>query len=276
MKKREHPCFEKTYEAVRIHLPIAPLCNVGCRYCNRKMDCVNESRPGVSSKVLQPYEACKLVADVSNKGRLDVVGIAGPGDPMANYKELLETVRLIRNFYQKKCIDFPLFCLSTNGLSLERYAEELYENGVSYYTFTINSLNEKVSTGIYDFVTYDGKKYIGMEASKLLKKKQLEALDYLSQKRVHIKINMVYIEGINDTQVLEIAHMAKYYNCDLLNIMPMIHVPDTPLYNAPMTDESHLYELKKRAKNFVPLMEHCMHCRADAFGTIPCVCENKR
>jgi hypothetical protein len=29
-------------------------CNVQCRICNRKFDCVNESRPGVSSGVLSP------------------------------------------------------------------------------------------------------------------------------------------------------------------------------------------------------------------------------
>lgn len=38
----------------RIHLPIAPHCNIRCAYCDRKHDCANESRPGVTSRLLIP------------------------------------------------------------------------------------------------------------------------------------------------------------------------------------------------------------------------------
>jgi len=49
-----HPCFDRESAGTcgRAHLPVAPRCNIQCNYCNRKYDCVNESRPGVSSAVL--------------------------------------------------------------------------------------------------------------------------------------------------------------------------------------------------------------------------------
>ncbi len=46
-----HPCFNESAKGTcgRVHLPVAPECNIKCNYCNRKYDCVNESRPGVTS-----------------------------------------------------------------------------------------------------------------------------------------------------------------------------------------------------------------------------------
>ena len=54
-----HPCFNAAVkgECGRVHLPVAPKCNILCNYCNRKFDCVNESRPGVTSAVLTPRQA---------------------------------------------------------------------------------------------------------------------------------------------------------------------------------------------------------------------------
>ncbi|MGE5894530.1 MAG: nitrogenase cofactor biosynthesis protein NifB, partial [bacterium] len=51
---KTHPCFSKEahFKFGRIHLPVAPACNIQCRYCIRKFDCANESRPGVTSTVL--------------------------------------------------------------------------------------------------------------------------------------------------------------------------------------------------------------------------------
>ena len=57
-----HPCFsrEAHHHYGRIHLPVAPACNIQCRYCVRKFDCANESRPGVSSRVLSVKEALEM------------------------------------------------------------------------------------------------------------------------------------------------------------------------------------------------------------------------
>jgi len=41
---------------------VAPKCNILCNYCNRKYDCINESRPGVASAVLKPRRAIACLA----------------------------------------------------------------------------------------------------------------------------------------------------------------------------------------------------------------------
>lgn len=53
-----HPCFTaKCSDYARIHLPVAPKCNMQCNYCLRKYSCVNESRPGVVARVMVPEDA---------------------------------------------------------------------------------------------------------------------------------------------------------------------------------------------------------------------------
>ena len=84
-KSVKHPCFNKASSGScgRVHLPVAPKCNIQCNYCNRKYDCVNESRPGVTSAILKPFQALEYTRQVLEKEpRITVIGIAGPGDPM--------------------------------------------------------------------------------------------------------------------------------------------------------------------------------------------------
>lgn len=64
-----HPCYsEKAHHRfARIHLAVAPACNIQCNYCNRKYDCSNESRPGVTSERLTPEQALAKVRLVQSR-----------------------------------------------------------------------------------------------------------------------------------------------------------------------------------------------------------------
>ena len=97
-----HPCFSKDAHKKygRVHLPVAPRCNMQCNFCNRKFDCVNESRPGVTSTVLTPPQALAYLDHIlERQPEISVVGIAGPGDPFANPEETMQTLRLVRGKY---------------------------------------------------------------------------------------------------------------------------------------------------------------------------------
>lgn len=82
-KIKDHPCYseEAHHYFARMHVAVAPACNIQCNYCNRKYDCANESRPGVVSERLTPDQALRKVVAVANEvPQLSVLGIAGPGD----------------------------------------------------------------------------------------------------------------------------------------------------------------------------------------------------
>ena len=92
-----HPCFNVQAKGQygRVHLPVAPKCNIQCNYCNRKYDCVNESRPGVTSTLLSPDQALVYMGKVLEKEpRISVAGtpptITGTGPHVASSK--LETI----------------------------------------------------------------------------------------------------------------------------------------------------------------------------------------
>jgi nitrogen fixation protein NifB len=93
-KVKDHPCYSQDahHYFARMHVAVAPACNIQCHYCNRKYDCANESRPGVVSETLTPELAARKVVWVASQvPQLSVVGIAGPGDALADPRKTFET-----------------------------------------------------------------------------------------------------------------------------------------------------------------------------------------
>ena len=135
-----HPFFGGNHHKNgRMHLAVAPRCNIKCGYCSRRHDCANESRPGVTSRLLTPQEALIKVREVMASPVvgpiIKVIGIAGPGDPLAN-EETFETFRLVGE-------EFPhlIKCMSTNGLLLPEKIGLLDSLGLHSLTITINALD---------------------------------------------------------------------------------------------------------------------------------------
>ena len=140
---QNHPCYNKAASANwgRLHLPVAPNCNIQCNYCNRKYDCANENRPGVTQHVYTPQEAAAFVHKVFDARQdISVVGIAGPGDPMCDADKTLETFRLVKN-------DFPhvMLCLSSNGLAVPDYVDEIADLGITHVTITANAIDPEIA-----------------------------------------------------------------------------------------------------------------------------------
>jgi nitrogen fixation protein NifB len=261
-----HPCFNVAVkgECGRVHLPVAPKCNILCNYCNRKYDCVNESRPGVTSSVLKPGQAIAYLDTVLEaEPRITVAGIAGPGDPFANPKETLETIRLIRR-------RFPdlLLCLASNGLGLPPYLDELAELKVSHLTLTVNAVDPEIGSRIYSWVR-DGKViYRGVKAAEVLLARQLEAIAGLKARGITVKVNTIIIPGVNDRHVPEVAKKMAELGVDILNCMPVYPNADTPFGHLPEPPPAQMAAIRQEAEKILPQMHHCTRCRADAVGLL--------
>lgn len=264
-KHKTHPCFNAgAHDYARMHLAVAPKCNISCNYCFRKYDCNNESRPGVTSDVLSPKEALNKYKEAKKKfPTLSVVGIAGPGDALANWEKTKETLSLI------KAYDHDVtFCLSTNGLKLTKYADQLIELGVSHITITINTVYEEVAAKIYRHIRYEGEKHFGIEGAALLLKRQWEAVEYLKDKDVFTKINIVYMKGINDDHIHEIVKKAEALGASVTNIMAHIPVPETPFGVLEQATPEEVNKVRIANRSVLPQMMHCNQCRADAVGKL--------
>ena len=262
-KIAEHPCYDKNaqHKYGRIHLPVAPACNVQCNFCVRDFDCVNESRPGVTSKVLTPQEALEKVRDVVEKHPfIKVVGIAGPGDPLAN-DETFETFELIGK-------EFPelTLCMSTNGLYLPEKLPELVRLGVSTLTVTVNAIDLEIIEKIYSHVIYDGKVLKGIEAAKVMHKQQMDGIKAAVEAGLVVKINTVLIPTINDDHIIDIAKKIKELGVYIMNVMPLINQGAFAHLTPPTTQER--AAVQKECEPYVTQMKHCRQCRADAYGLI--------
>ncbi|SEP27958.1 nitrogenase cofactor biosynthesis protein NifB [Propionispora vibrioides] len=265
-KTQRHPCYsaEAHSKYARIHLPVAPRCNIQCNYCNRKFDCVNESRPGVTSEVLTPELAREKFVWVREKVEdLSVVGIAGPGDALADWQATKQTIKAIQAIAPE-----VVFCLSTNGLRLPDYAAEMVELGIHHVTVTLNALDSEIGAKIYQFITYQGRRYEGKAAAEILLQNQLAGIRYLTGHGILVKVNMVMIKGINDHHIPEVVKKVKELGVFVTNIMPLIPATGSNFENFPQTSMKEVNELRNLCQLDLPQMRHCQQCRADAIGRL--------
>ncbi|MBP9636986.1 MAG: nitrogenase cofactor biosynthesis protein NifB, partial [Bacteroidaceae bacterium] len=262
----KHPCFdeEARHTHARVHLPVAPRCNIQCNYCNRKYDCVNESRPGVTSSVLEPFQAVRYLKELDKHiDRISVIGIAGPGDPFANPEEVLKTLRAVKEEFPNR-----IFCLSTNGLNLAPYIDEIATLNVTHVTLTINGVDPKITSQLYRWVRFDKKIYRGEEGARLLMERQLACIPLLKAKGIIVKINFIIVPGINDHHVEATAKVVKELGADLINCMPLIPTEGSLFEEKSKPDQKMIFRVRTQAKSHLPLMTHCARCRADAAGLL--------
>lgn len=261
----EHPCFgEHTCQNARIHLPVAPKCNIQCNYCVRKFDCPNESRPGVVAKVLSPDEAFERYVYYKAKLKnLKVVGIAGPGDALANFEQTKKTLERIRAHDPD-----VIFCVSTNGLMLPVYAAELHRLGVSHVTVTVNAVDVEIGTKICKHIDYMGTRYTGQTAAAILLANQLAGIRLLREYGIVCKVNCVALKGVNDAHIFEVTKKAHELGAFIANIMPHIPVEGSAFEKLDRMNNKELGGLRKECGANIKQMMHCRQCRADAVGTL--------
>ena len=260
-----HPCYsEKAHtKFARMHLPVAPRCNIQCNYCNRKYDCTNESRPGVTSELLSAEQAVEKIRYVKERiPYLSVIGIAGPGDPLAN-EETFRTLELVGK-------EFPelTLCLSTNGLMLPASVDRLKKLGIKFITVTVNAIDPKVGAKMYEFVIWEGKTLRGEEAAAKLIEKQTEGIGKAVAAGMLVKVNTVMVAGINDDHIPEVAKKVKSLGAYVVNVIPMIPVPGTKFADLQAPTAEQRKKLQDLCEPDIKQMRHCRFCRADAIGLL--------
>jgi nitrogen fixation protein NifB len=266
----KHPCYSEDahHHYARMHVAVAPACNIQCNYCNRKYDCANESRPGVVSELLTPEEAAHKALVIGGKiPQMTVVGIAGPGDPLANPEKTFRTFELIA----AQAPDIKL-CLSTNGLMLPDYIDRIKQLNIDHVTITINMVDPEIGAKIYPWVHYRRKRYKGIEGARILHERQMEGLQALKDADILCKVNSVMIPGINDHHLVEVNRVIREKGAFLHNIMPLISAPEHGTHfgligqRGPTPKE--LKEVQDNCSGNMKMMRHCRQCRADAVGLL--------
>jgi nitrogen fixation protein NifB len=194
---------------------------------------------------------------------LSVVGIAGPGDPFANPEETLDTLMLIKRHHPDL-----LLCVATNGLNLLPYVKDLAALHTSHVTITVNTVDPSIGARVYAWFRYDGRCRTGTDAAAHLWEVQRESIRALKSHEILVKINTIFLPGINDEHITEVARAVAEQKADIMNIMPLCPVPGTP-FGVLAPPESNLVAIvRDQAGQHIRQMSHCARCRADSCGLL--------
>ena len=180
-----------------LRISITERCNLRCRYC-MPVD-------GVCKKAhdeMLTYEEIIKVSKVAGKLGIKKIRLTG-GEPLVKK----DIVRLASDI--KKIDGIEELCITTNGILLNEYAEDLKNAGVDRINISLDTLNAEK----YKYITRIGEfkdAWSGIE----------KALELGFKK---IKINTVLIGGFNDDEVVDISSLTLKYPVDVrfIELMPM-------------------------------------------------------
>jgi cyclic pyranopterin phosphate synthase len=138
--------------------------------------------------ILTFEEITRLASVLANRGGVKKLRITG-GEPLM--RQNLST--LISMLHEIEGIDD--IAMTTNGVFLPKYAEELKLAGLKRVTISLDSLNDQTFMAIND-------RGIGVH-------KVLEGIEAARQAGLDVKINMVVKRGMNEEDILPMAHFFK-------------------------------------------------------------------
>ncbi len=257
-----HPCWSSNRDGLwaRIHLPVAPSCNIKCAYCDHQLDASGHMPvPGRSRRVMTPTQAVKVTLDELGKDpNLRIVAVSGPGEPLACPQtfETLQGVRALRADIE--------FCLSTNGVLLDEKTKRLVELGVRTISVTMSTVSPETASQIYEWAMIDGKRLIGPEMGQKVIDAQLRGISSATKSGVFVKVNSILIPEMNGEQMEALAKALRDAGARLQNIVPLI--PFDKMVNKRPPTHNELQDARNRASRVMEQFYHCKQCRSDVVG----------
>lgn len=248
-----HPCFGMTSRrsAGRLHLPVAPRANAKIKFSDNA-----KAKPA-----MMPEEAVAWLDHVVSQGKtIDIVGITGPGDPLAVPEPTIRTLRLVRDKYPELSL-----CLTTMGLGGALYAPELADIGLSHITVLVDAVDPQVAEQLYAWVRPSTKTMPLPEAVKVLIEEQAKAIKAFKDAGITVKVNTTVYPGINAGHVEDIAIAMASLGADIMGVIPFSPAEDIEDSPAASTPEL-LSAVRDRAALHMDLMPGWDECGEDIVG----------
>lgn len=180
-----------------LRVSITDRCNLRCIYCMPK--------EGLSllghDDILRYEEILRVIRETVNMG-ISKVRITG-GEPLSR-RGIIEFIRSLSDIEGLEDVS-----LTTNGILLEKYAEQLADAGMKRINVSLDSLNREK----YSSITRGG------DLDAVLR--GIDAVQGLGFSP--IKINVVMVKGLNDDEIDDFARMSveKPYQIRFIELMPM-------------------------------------------------------
>lgn len=180
-----------------LRISITDLCNLRCKYCMPEEGVQKECHNNILS-LEDFYKVSKVMVGLG----INKIRITG-GEPLIK-KDIVSLIEKIAKLEGIKEV-----ALTTNGLLLEKYAEELKKAGLTRVNISIDTLDEKK----YSEITRGGKL---TEVLKGIEKAKEVGL-------TPIKLNVVLMGGFNVSEISNFVELTRNEKMDIrfIELMPI-------------------------------------------------------
>ncbi|ADU30471.1 GTP 3',8-cyclase MoaA [Evansella cellulosilytica] len=171
-----------------LRLSVTDRCNFRCRYCMPPEIFDKNFQFLPKNEVLTLEEMAYITKLFVKAASIKKVRITG-GEPLMR-QNVSHLIALIREIEAIEDI-----AMTTNGSLLPKYAKELKENGLDRVTISLDCL--------------DDEKFRYINGRDISVNTVLEGIKAAKKAGLHVKINMVVKRGMNDKDILPMAHYFK-------------------------------------------------------------------
>lgn len=232
-----------------LRLSVTDRCNMRCSYCMPVEGITKLHRKDILS-----YDELYSIAREAVSLGIEKIRVTG-GEPLVRKGICAFLARLAGISGLKQLV------LTTNGLRLEEMAEELRSAGVQRLNISLDSLKPEVFARITR----------GGDLSKVM-----AGIAAAEQCGFPVKINMVVMRGINDSEIVDFASLAihKPYTVRFIEFMPVIKEKNWQSLTVPGSEilarigEQHTYCPADRGKLAGPALEYRIDGGVGTIGVI--------
>ncbi len=188
-------CYKRRIDYIRVS--VTDRCNLRCFYCTVK------NIPRMTHDDILRYEEIEKIVSASAEMGVKSVRITG-GEPLVR-PEVPELVRML-----SRIEGIDEVTLTTNGILLAGYAEEMKQAGLKRVNISLDTLRED--------------RFEKITGSRKLKD-VLKGIEVASRKGLNpVKINIVVLGGVNDNEVLDFTLKTKEegWHIRFIEYMPII------------------------------------------------------
>ena len=199
--------FERPIVSLRITL--TNRCNVNCLYCHH--DGMVKSKDEMTADEL--YTICKVAKNLGIKK----IRLSG-GEPLLK-KDIVEAVEKIAS------LGFKDVSMTTNGILLEKYAQDLKDAGLDRVNVSLDTLNRET----FEFITK--KDYLEDAKRGIIKAVEVGLYP--------VKINMVIMKDINQNEIDDMFEFCKEHGI----VLQLIELIESESFDDDKFSEDYHYNL---------------------------------
>jgi len=191
-----------------LRISVTDRCNARCRYCTAA-----EFTPFPRSEILQ-YEEFLRLCDIMSKLGVQNFRITG-GEPLVR-KDCVQFIE-----HLKKNVGVRNVSLTTNGILLRQYIQDLANTGLDGINISLDSMERGNFAKITGVDLFDD---------------VWDAIQTAVKSGMHVKINAVIIKDVNCHEILPLATIAEKMPVDVRFIELMPTIANTGLTGVPSAD----------------------------------------